>query len=616
GNGATITRSAAEGTPEFRFFFIDPDGSLTLDDVTITNGYMRAATDIFNSGGAILSHQGSLTIIDSTFADNYSKISGGAIVVVGSSLTITNSTFTSNLIVREGGGGGSGGAVAVHEGTLMTVTGSEFTDNLATEGGAIYVFKTSSAIADSTFTGNEADGHGGGAVASEASELIIADSEFTSNYGGICCGAIEFNGSYFDGYSMTLFDVDFTITGSTFTENEAYEWSGAISLTNAANLTIIDSTFDGNQAASRSSFYTEGLGGAIQIREVVEDVTTKVSINESTFSRNRADEGSAIYDSAGSRISIESSTFADNIGDYGPGDILSDGNLNIINSTFSGNSGDCSRWDDGACGVAIHSTGSAAIIYSTIVNNSGPSSGAAVFSQGKGIKINGSIIANNIGGDCGSSAGGSIGSSSASLDSDGSCLAPITADPLVHPLADNGGPTFTHALLPGSPAYDAALGACPATDQRGVTRPYATACDLGAYEASLPLVTVPDIIPNPHMLEATLCWVGPGPAYATVSSLQPGTYVEILGTGEGGGYIVVNHPTYNLPCWVKEDDIDPDGFDLSTAKVHARPLLPTSTPFPDKPPQTGCWVMNVAGGGRTCEDPCPDPIKYPEPCTN
>ena len=44
-------------------------------------------------------------------------------------------------------------------------------------------------------------------------------------------------------------------------------------------------------------------------------------------------------------------------------------------------------------------------------------------------------------------------------------------DPLLGPLADNGGPTFTHALLPGSPAIDAAsTNWCPDTDQRGVTR--------------------------------------------------------------------------------------------------------------------------------------------------
>jgi hypothetical protein len=52
------------------------------------------------------------------------------------------------------------------------------------------------------------------------------------------------------------------------------------------------------------------------------------------------------------------------------------------------------------------------------------------------------------------------------------------------PLQDNGGPTFTHLLLPGSPALDAAPvdANCPATDQRGAARPQGTACDIGAVE--------------------------------------------------------------------------------------------------------------------------------------
>lgn len=66
------------------------------------------------------------------------------------------------------------------------------------------------------------------------------------------------------------------------------------------------------------------------------------------------------------------------------------------------------------------------------------------------------------------------------------------ADAQLGPLQDNGGPTFTHALLSGSAAIDAGNpappgsggGACLATDQRGVARPYGAACDIGAFEVS------------------------------------------------------------------------------------------------------------------------------------
>ena len=68
----------------------------------------------------------------------------------------------------------------------------------------------------------------------------------------------------------------------------------------------------------------------------------------------------------------------------------------------------------------------------------------------------------------------------------------LDLDPLLGPLADNGGFNFTHALYPGSPAIDAGDPAnCPATDQRGFPRPIdgdgvdGPRCDMGAYEAEV-----------------------------------------------------------------------------------------------------------------------------------
>jgi hypothetical protein len=56
-------------------------------------------------------------------------------------------------------------------------------------------------------------------------------------------------------------------------------------------------------------------------------------------------------------------------------------------------------------------------------------------------------------------------------------------DPRLGPLANNGGPTLTMALLPGSPAIDAGnTSLAPATDQRGFSRPAGLAADIGAFE--------------------------------------------------------------------------------------------------------------------------------------
>ena len=55
---------------------------------------------------------------------------------------------------------------------------------------------------------------------------------------------------------------------------------------------------------------------------------------------------------------------------------------------------------------------------------------------------------------------------------------------ILAPLADNGGPTLTHALVPDSPAIDASPvdAECAATDQRGNARPQGAMCDIGAFE--------------------------------------------------------------------------------------------------------------------------------------
>jgi hypothetical protein len=103
-------------------------------------------------------------------------------------------------------------------------------------------------------------------------------------------------------------------------------------------------------------------------------------------------------------------------------------------------------------------------------------------------------------------------------------------DPVLGPLGDYGGPTPTIPLLTGSPAIDAGgTSGCPPTDQRGRTRPYGPACDIGAFESSPPYV-IRGTLSGSTLNEPLTLLTSPGnPLTAqngpySVEGLSPNTY--------------------------------------------------------------------------------------------
>jgi uncharacterized repeat protein (TIGR01451 family) len=134
---------------------------------------------------------------------------------------------------------------------------------------------------------------------------------------------------------------------------------------------------------------------------------------------------------------------------------------------------------------------------------------------------------------CGRAGGGAIITLGHNLENGSTCMltdpTDIHANPLLGPLANNGGPTDTHALLAGSPAIDAGDSAnCPSPDQRGVSRPQAEGCDIGAFEA----VAVADLsiakaaAPNPIPLHGTLTYT------LTVRNAGPNTVRDVAVTDQ------------------------------------------------------------------------------------
>jgi hypothetical protein len=229
-----------------------------------------------------------------------------------------------------------------------------------------------------------------------------------------------------------------------------------------------------------------GGGGIYNGDSAVLNLTNSSVSNNNTIGQ----PGGGIYGFFNSTINVINSTVSGNVAGDVAGGLRTLGDANIINSTISGNTS--TAWHGGAM---FSTDGTVTILNSTIVNNNAPEGTTgglmvATFGAPVLVTVQNSIIADNSTYSCqveGSPAVAVLTSLGNNVFTDGSCGAigsdQVVANTLLASLADNGGPTLTHALLAGSPAVDAADGAsCPATDQRGVVRPQGPGCDVGAFE--------------------------------------------------------------------------------------------------------------------------------------
>lgn len=211
-------------------------------------------------------------------------------------------------------------------------------------------------------------------------------------------------------------------------------------------------------------------------------------LDRSTVGGNSARNGGGLYTSG--TAGITASTLSEGTAERGGG-VTNNGELSIVNSTLSGNTA--------GAGAAIANGGVLSISSSTLVNNHS-SSGVETIGTGSTILENSLLAVDGLsngsvppstGRDC---SGTMLLRGVNLIQNPTGCILTGARDqallgvaPLVGPLAMNGGPTATHALLQGSPAIDAAE-SCPPTDQRGAQRPQngsaegVARCDIGAYE--------------------------------------------------------------------------------------------------------------------------------------
>tara|TARA_R110002095_G_scaffold152237_4_gene132172 strand:- start:156276 stop:173423 length:17148 start_codon:yes stop_codon:yes gene_type:complete len=236
-----------------------------------------------------------------------------------------------------------------------------------------------------------------------------------------------------------------------------------------------------------------GASSFVSLGEMLE-VESSIVLSESAFVSVAAGAGT---------VTISNSTVSNNFAGTRGGGLLNEDPMTLSNVTFSGN-------EAGKEGGAIHNTGELTINNTTIYDNFTEGTGGGIYSvaDSASVNIKNTILAGNNALVSGSDVEGVFDSQGNNLigarggaigfvdgfnnDFVGSDVQRL--DPVLSALQDNGGPTFTHALLAGSLAIDAGDNTDgDVTDQRGASRPTDTTSDIGAYEIVTPTISIADI---------------------------------------------------------------------------------------------------------------------------
>jgi len=476
GHGATIRRADGDTVPAFRILAVDNAGNLTLRNVTISNGDFVDSRGI---GGGVL-NKNVLTVESSTVTGNRAHSGGGIYSAEGATTTIVASILRNNVAEAYHSWANSdnpgGGIFAAGD---VVISNSLIDGNEAGHGAGIALgserYETTATITDTTISHNRANGYreswkvrgGGGINVGSYARVTIADSRITDN------SAIDdLDGGWGGGLAVWG---QATITGSAIIGNVAYAGSyvgdynfydvpsSGGGVVNHGSTLITDSTISGNSATSGTAcgeydcYVVAGVGGGISNKD------GDTLIVNSTISGNTAYLGAGLGNGNGG-----------------------DNRLDLVHTTVTGNG-----YADAYYGGGIFSgCSSLTTIRGSVVSGNSADHGREVWAAvGKpcatGIVVNGF----NVFGHSGNS--GLVGLSKGATD-----IVPTAGlNAILGPLADNGGPTMTHALPANSPALDRAPNAsCTAApvngvDQRGQPRNQnATGgvtnneCDAGSFE--------------------------------------------------------------------------------------------------------------------------------------
>lgn len=592
------------------------------------------------------------------------ETAGGILVDNGATLSITDCSVTHNTAT----GPGMINTGGIHNRGTLTLDNAEVLFNIAelpvgnhAYGGGIYNSNTLT-MSDSEVAMNTSEELGAGLFNDAGAVAAISDSLFQDNFaaGGIYnLGELTLTqtdvyrnntNSYDYCGGLTNFNI-LVMNGGVVSDNAAPDYyAGICNLEIASSATINDTLVLQNIGSGVINYGTMEM---VHV-EVSEHIQTAIfnygsmDLLQSRVTRNLSPKGAGIWNVRGD-MRIKETTIAENDASMWGGGLMnnSDAVLTIEGSTLSGNT---ATTRGGGIYQEGGGSGGLTMLNSTVSGNSAPE-GAGIANNGKvtlkfvtisdnnahGISsVNigvthmlSSIIADNTAADCFGTNFITLGNN---LDSDNSCyLDPLMNDipgvaPMLDPLANNGGPTWTHALMPASPAVNAGASgpSCPAADQRGVARPQGAQCDIGAFELEAELIEdVPDQPDRPtatptrepeedepttaRAIQNANCREGPHTDYKITGSFVKGDSAQVDGRNKDGTWVWIVNPNAYGHCWVAGSTVEVTG-DILGLPVIIPPELP-------EPEPQGCWVSQYGTTAPKCVVPCPEDALPGDSCT-
>lgn len=435
------------------------DGAGILTDhgstLTVTRSTVRGNVATGYGTGGIASYGGVLTLDDTLVAENVSAAAG----IYLFSYPDVGSTVITNSVIRDNGKAGVSGVGAIWSDDFFGVAtirieNTVIQSNTGRTAGGIYGGGQFD-IVTSTIDGNRGTSTFGGGAMYVFGNLHLTRSTVSNNSGAV--GGISSFGPT-------------TISESTISGNSGVTVGGI----SAYDLDLVRSTVSGNTATPTGEVYYSSLGvggvavnnGRIQNSTISGNVVQAAGMQ--TYSYQGAEFGGAaggvfaLASLGGGSVSVENSTVAFNRVVNAPANVFGGGGITVGRPfSFVGYFGGTY---EGSVTLGVRNT----IIARNTSNVGGPDVAGAFVSGG-----------HNLIGVLTADASGFVAS-----DLKGTAASPL--DPKLRPLAFRGGPTQTHALMPGSPAINAGDNSgAPATDQRGKARIQGGVIDIGAYESGV-----------------------------------------------------------------------------------------------------------------------------------